>query len=142
MTWQTHVTIGVNSLWLPVLFLPRLPIYELGALAICAVVGALLPDLDAVESKVKHLKVGKMKPFRLPSEMAYQAFGHRGVMHSLLGWSVLAVLLLLLIPWLGWAGWLGLQLGYLSHLMADSCTRSGILLSFLINSSSIFFPRF
>lgn len=104
-------------------------------------VGALLPDLDAVESKVKHLKVGEMKPFRLPSEMAYEAFGHRGVMHSLLGWSVLAVLLLLSIPWLGWAGWVGLQLGYLSHLMADSCTRNGIPFFFPAQQQFYLLPK-
>ena len=141
MNWQTHTTIGINSLWLSSLFPSGRYDYDLGALVICAMVGALLPDLDAVESKIKHLKVGKMKPFRLPSEMAYQTFGHRGAMHSLIGWGVLALMLLLLIPWIGWGGWLGLQLGYLSHLLADSCTRSGIPLFFPKQSRFFLLPK-
>lgn len=69
MRWPTHALFGINSLWL----LSPLPLemsgYDWGTLAAIAAFGALLPDLDASESKIKHLKLAgtQIKPFILPA---------------------------------------------------------------------------
>ena len=88
MTWPTHALLGINSLWL-LAFIPRrttsYTTWE--RLAACAVLGALLPDLDASESKIKHLKIlgTNFKPFLLPAQIVHRTDGHRGLLHSFLG---------------------------------------------------------
>ncbi|MDQ3813388.1 MAG: metal-dependent hydrolase [Armatimonadota bacterium] len=63
MTWPTHALLGINSLWL----LSPLPTevigYYTGTLAAVAACGALLPDLDASQSQIKHLQFVGIKPF-------------------------------------------------------------------------------
>ena len=49
---------------------------------VSAAFGALLPDLDASESKVKHLGVVGVEPFMQPATTLHQALGHRGMLHS------------------------------------------------------------
>jgi inner membrane protein len=128
MRWDTHVLFGVNSIWLFSLIPLDVTSHSIGALAACASLGALLPDLDAAESKIKYVRVAGASPFMLPSRAAHQLFGHRGVLHSLLAVGVLAVVVVPSVLWLGWDWELGaaLVLGYSSHLMADACTKSGI----------------
>lgn len=55
MTWPTHSLIGINFLWLLTPLPPGTLAYDMGTLAAVTVLGALLPDLDASESKIKHL---------------------------------------------------------------------------------------
>lgn len=50
-----------------------------------AVVGALVPDLDATESKIKHVRVMGIKPFVPVYRAINREFGHRGLLHSLWG---------------------------------------------------------
>lgn len=71
MTWPTHTLLGINTLWLLAPLPPELLAYDFGVLAACAALGALLPDLDASESKIKHLKVPgtKLKLFLLPAQV-------------------------------------------------------------------------
>jgi len=91
-----------------------------------AALGALLPDLDASESKVKYLQVGGIRPFAPFSILAHRDLGHRGLLHSpymLMGVGLLAAGLSV---WWGWLPSLALWLGYASHLALDGCTRSGI----------------
>lgn len=57
MTWPTHTLLGVNMLWLLTPLPPESIGYNFGTLAACAALGALLPDLDAPQSKIKHLKL-------------------------------------------------------------------------------------
>lgn len=116
---------GINSLWLVLPLLLVLNAPNIGALTAVAAFGALLQDLDAADSKVKHLSFGGVKPFAIPAKVAYRA-GHRGMLHSLLGWGLASVVMLPVGLYLGWPGWGGLMLGYGSHLLADSCTRTGI----------------
>lgn len=52
-------------------------------------------------------------------------FGHRGALHSLLGWGIASLVFLPLGLWSGNAA-LALSLGYGSHIVADACTKSGI----------------
>ncbi len=103
-------------------------IQSFGALAALAGLGALLPDVDAQESKVKHLQVVKgVEPFALPSLLFHRLLGHRGLTHSLLGWAVVAVVIGLPVGFsFGWLPASALLLGYGSHLLLDSMTKHGI----------------
>lgn len=124
MTWRTHFIGGIASLWL----LPLGAAYWSVALAIVfASVGSLLPDLDARESKLSNIQVGGITPLKPAAYALNRRIGHRGVMHSLLGLLFVAIVLgislgLFLDPLAG----VGLVLGYLSHLLLDACTKSGI----------------
>ncbi len=131
MTWRTHVLAGVGNLWL----LEALPggltagvgPGNAGLLAAVAALGALLPDLDAADSKARHLRVGGVAPLLLPSLVLHRAFGHRGLLHSALGLVLFGLLACLpLALWFGWQPPLALWLGYASHLAADACTRTGV----------------
>ncbi len=131
MRWHTHALCGIASLWL-LAPLPQSPTVDYGVLSACAAFGALLPDLDAAESKIKHLPVGTVAPFALPAQLLYRTLGHRGLLHSLWGLAAFAVLALP-VAWLwDWRPWAAVTLGYASHLAADACTKSGI---------PLFYPR-
>jgi len=136
MTGRTHVVGGIASLWLlqfiPTALLPEGDIMSrLGMLAGVAALGALLPDLDAHDSKLQRLSVGGIAPFVLPARLLHHALGHRGLLHSALG---LCLVVLLFGPplaaFLGWQAPFALLLGYASHLLLDGCTRSGIPLRY------------
>ena len=126
MTWSTHAILGINTLWLFEI-LPQGPDpLNVGILAAVAAFGALLPDLDASQSKIKYLSISGLKPFYLPSEALHRWLGHRGLLHSLLGLGIVTLLVLPLAVWWGWTVPLALLLGYASHLAADACTRFGV----------------
>jgi inner membrane protein len=146
MMWRTHVMAGINTLWLlqplPVALNPE----TLLPLATAATLGALLPDLDAKESKIKSLQWQGVRPFAPLSGLVYETLGHRGPLHSLGGLMItgaLAIgggwLMAGLWPHMLWGGSAGegllrgvaLTLGYASHLAADACTRSGIQLLYI-----------
>ena len=97
MTWRTHALVGVNSLWL-LGIVPQSVGFSsdagnIGLLAAAAAFGALLPDLDAQQSRIKHLSPGwGFEPFFLPSVLLHQAFGHRGLLHSALGLALFSAL--------------------------------------------------
>ncbi len=134
MTGRTHLVGGVASLWL----LTPLTLNSstgdagsIGLVAAAAALGALLPDLDARDSLVKRLKIGEIAPFALPALLLYRTLGHRGLLHSALGLLLAALVAgLPLSVWLGWSAGGGLMLGYLSHLLLDACTPSGIPLRY------------
>lgn len=126
MQWRTHILAGASSLWL-LNALPGGITPDLFPLCLClAAFGALLPDLDANESKIKHLAVAGIQPFALPAQAIYQQFGHRGFFHSSSALVLTSLLSLPVIAYFGWQPWLALTLGYASHLAADACTVSGI----------------
>ena len=132
MTWSTHALFGVNSVrllaWLP----SEILVYDVGTLAAVAMLGSLLPDLDASESKIKHLKLPgtQFKPFLLPAQFIHHSDEHRGLLHSLWGVGLAAFCAAPLAVWIGWAPGAALVLGYASHLLADSVTKSGIRLRY------------
>ncbi len=130
MTWPTHSLIGINSLWLLAPLPPELLGYDIGTLAVCAVLGSLLPDLDAPESKIKHLKIPgtKFKPFLLPAQIVSRTDQHRGLLHSLWGLGMAFMIVIPATFWIGWAPSVALLLGYASHLLGDAATKSGIRL--------------
>jgi inner membrane protein len=126
MMGRTHALIGVSSLWL-LAFLPNvLTTDNLAPLAACAALGALLPDLDAQSSMVKHLSVARIQPFAPFASILSRDLGHRGATHSLLGLAVFSALTLPLAFLWPWPAWAALCCGYASHLAADACTKSGI----------------
>ena len=128
MMGRTHILLGLSSLWL----LEPWPVHfpESFALAVAgAVVGSLLPDLDAGHSLLQSVQVAGLRPLALPGMAFHRLFGHRGALHSLLALGVVALVALPLLdvdPLL----WLGLLLGYESHLVGDACTRHGVPLLF------------
>jgi inner membrane protein len=150
VTWRTHALVGINSLWLLVGSdsLSVLPAglapdpATIGLLAATAAFGALLPDLDAAQSKIKSLSPGGgIAPFVLPATLLHRAFGHRGLLHSGLG--LLGFGLLVAWPlssWWGAAASLALWLGSASHLAADACTRTGIPLLFPLRRRVFLLP--
>ncbi len=102
----------------------------MGTLAACAVLGALLPDLDASESKIKHLKIlgTNFKPFLLPAQVVHRTDQHRGLLHSVRGIGMITFVSAPLLLWIGWAPVMALVLGYASSLLGDAATKSGIRL--------------
>ncbi len=126
MMGRTHAVAGAVSLWVlkdvPGLFTPE----TLTPLTLFAVLGALLPDLDASESQIKRLAFAGIAPFAPLAVLLNRTLGHRGFLHSLLGWGVASVLFApLALAWnVGLP--LALSLGYASHIAADACTKSGI----------------
>ena len=84
----------------------------------CAIIGSLLPDVDFPKSSI-----GRMMPFAsIPIE---RRWGHRTITHSLLCMLALSVVTLPLLAWQS-ARYAAIILGYMSHLIADSATKSGV----------------
>lgn len=126
MTWRTHTLAGVSSIWLLALVPHGLTPYTLATSALAAAFGSLLPDLDAAESKIKHLRIAGITPLAPVAVLFHRGLGHRGLLHSLAGLSLVAMASLFLIPAFGWQTVAALIAGYASHLTADALTRSGI----------------
>ncbi len=110
----SHMVVGA-ALWAVTARAGGLEPAEPAALSI-ALAGSLLPDIDHPQSWAGR----KMRVVSVPLSMLV---GHRGVTHSLL--AVVAALAVL--AGLGDAGpWAPLAVGYLSHLLADALTPSGV----------------
>jgi inner membrane protein len=127
MTWRTHVMGGLASLWIMQILPFGVDSTALALSAIFSVLGSLLPDLDARESKLSNVQILGVTPLKPVASLLYKRLGHRGAMHSALALIVLSILVgvplgLFLSPFAG----LGLALGYLSHLLLDASTKSGI----------------
>lgn len=113
MRARSHVVIGCAA-WAGLTSLGGLPLEPVG-LGL-ATLGALLPDIDH-----PHSWVGRRLPWlSLPLSAL---LGHRGVTHSLL--AVGLGLGLLLVQGAGWLA-APIVLGYLSHILADGLTNSGV----------------
>lgn len=86
--------------------------------ATASAAGALLPDVDHPGSSFGR----RIKPISL---LISAIFGHRGITHSLLAAMALGLLLFFKVELMpDWA--LGLVIGYLSHLIGDWMTPSGV----------------
>jgi len=91
MTWRTHVPFGISTRWLLAPLPPEIVQDKMGVLAAAAAPGALIPDLDSSESKIKHLKMPNthIKPFMLPALIVNRSDQHRGLLHSLTGFGMI-----------------------------------------------------
>jgi inner membrane protein len=78
---------------------------------------SLLPDIDAIKSKIS----SKVKPL---SWLINFFIGHRGLMHSILVPVILYLLLFLIRMDIA----IAISFGYLSHLLLDCFTVSGVKL--------------
>lgn len=114
MMAASHVAVGA-ALWAVVAKLGGGNPADPQALA-AAALGSLLPDIDHPGSWAGR----KLKIISVPLSAVV---GHRGVTHSAL--AVLGCLAALMGMGLGW-GAAPIAIGYLSHLMADSLTPSGV----------------
>ncbi len=130
MRGSTHAVIGANVVWIPLVFGMTVQPWFVGVGALAA----LLPDLDASESKIKHLTVGgyightrvRIKPFAPIAMIFSSIFGHRGPLHSLFALEVLSFGASFLIPYTSLSLWWVIMLGYASHLASDALTKAGI----------------
>lgn len=106
MKWQTHLAGGlaVGAL-----------VSTTPAAIIISGISALLPDIDKFNSKM-----GRAAP--VLSILINIIFGHRGFLHSLLAAGLIYLLTLKLLP----AYALYCLAGYLSHLLLDCLTPSGV----------------
>jgi inner membrane protein len=80
------------------------------------VAGSLLPDIDEPNSYVGRRSFGM-------SSKVKEAFGHRGMTHSLLVWSVIALVVAFQSPSLFSIGFV---LGYLFHIIEDFFSVQGV----------------
>jgi inner membrane protein len=97
---------------------------------VLAVVGSLLPDLDAEHAALSEWgwtgSLGKLRPFRPLADVASH-LPHRGPTHSAWAlWVVAAGVSPPLAALVGWPTALALPCGYASHVLLDMCTVSGV----------------
>ncbi len=131
MTWRTHITFGLTFTIFGFTIL-SLPFNPFGI--IIAAFGALFPDLDASESKIKNLKLFKkkgllslIKPFEVLGFIFNKTFGHRGALHSLLGLAGFSFIAYLVSNYFGEPiFFIYFSLGFLSHLISDMLTKAGV----------------
>lgn len=120
MQARNHVPFAMATFWLFAIATDR-PIDAFGTMA--AAIGGLLPDLDHPESVL-----GRRVP--IVSVPLARLFGHRGMTHSLFAVVILLMALVALTTMYPWGGvsWLvpPLIIGYLSHILGDSMTPSGV----------------
>jgi inner membrane protein len=127
----THSIIGLLSAAAINYIQPYVP-QDMLALAFvpgCAIVGALLPDIDHNVSRIRHA-TGTARgqgPLAIPGWLGgiLSAIlgGHRGFTHTALALG--------LLTWLLWRWWpgpfvLAFLIGYASHLIADAFTDVGV----------------
>ncbi len=126
MLGRTHALIGaLASSWL---LSPLVPRELVAPVLICGALGALLPDLDSPRSLLTAWQVAGVSPLQPLARVINRTFGHRGALHSLVGWSIasLGFIALGALPFWNIAASFALSLGYLSHLAADASTKTGI----------------
>jgi inner membrane protein len=147
MMGRTHALLGFNCLWLlegvgsaSSILGGGSPLADAGRFTLCAIavtLGSLLPDLDAPASLLQGVSLGGIRPVAPVAWMLHRQFGHRGFLHSLPALGLLAILTALIGGATGsfdfWI-WLALCLGYLSHLLGDACTKSGVPLFWRIGA--------
>ena len=141
MNWRTHAVVGANALWVLPLVHQSLDASILFLLP-SAVVGALLPDIDAHGSgaKVHYVAGGVLGAFR--GLFFGKLLGHRGLFHSLS-----MALVLFLIAWSFTheqypSAALVFAIGYITHIIIDGFnTGVGYLFPFWLKRFALV-PRF
>jgi Predicted membrane-bound metal-dependent hydrolases len=138
MTGKTHAIGGLTTLWL----LPLAAVDSFGVAAAFAVLGALLPDLDAPISELSATRILGVRPLVPVAIVVNRLLGHRGVLHALPGLFVCT----LVCWWLVFIGWYipaaAMLLGFMSHLALDACTISGIPFLYPFKKSRHLLPAY
>ncbi|HEY0075473.1 MAG TPA: metal-dependent hydrolase [Abditibacteriaceae bacterium] len=157
MMGRTHLLLGLNALWLlegmgsvvMTMGMPAplaeplglaVPLGNAERFVLCtglAMLGALLPDLDAASSLLQSASIKGVQPLVPLGQVLHRRYGHRGFLHSLSALGRVGILsspLLLLDLSLWFWPWVSLLLGYLSHLLGDACTKSGVPLFWKANA--------
>ncbi|MBB3905825.1 metal-dependent hydrolase [Anoxybacteroides rupiense] len=113
MRYHTHVvtSLCIGAAIASQTSLPFTISYTAGIIA-----GSLLPDIDEPKSYVGRRSLGAAQKVK-------QAFGHRGMTHSLFVWAVLALIIMLESPSVFARG---LVLGYLLHILEDFLSVQGV----------------
>jgi membrane-bound metal-dependent hydrolase YbcI (DUF457 family) len=119
MQGHSHIVVGASAAVICNSFIhfayPALSI-PFGIVVLANVIGSLGPDIDADESRIRHMTgtarsdgcMGKLVSILMPH--------HRGWIHS----PVLACLFFAFAMWLGWDWVLAASIGWASHILADN----------------------
>ncbi|ELS02723.1 putative membrane-bound metal-dependent hydrolase [Xenococcus sp. PCC 7305] len=120
MTARSHIPFAMCLWWIFSLVMGY-PIT--GHSSVIAGIGGLMPDLDHPKSAL-----GRRIP--LVSDTISALFGHRGITHSLLAVGVMILVLMSITtkPEYQELNWMvaPLCIGYISHIIGDSLTPSGV----------------
>jgi membrane-bound metal-dependent hydrolase YbcI (DUF457 family) len=125
MQGHSHIIVGASAAVIANSFLhfftlppdqPPLKVIPLGIVIIANVLGSLGPDLDADESRIRHMTntarsdgcIGKLVSIIMPH--------HRGWIHS----PILAAALVALAMWLRWDWAVAASIGWAAHILADN----------------------
>ena len=113
MKGSTHLLIAIIF---ALFFIPFFSFVHYVVFSVLFLFAALLPDIDHPGSMLGK----KLWPF---SSLISLFFGHRGLFHS-----IFVPILFLFLGWYFQILWMGLAFacGYMSHLLADSLTLSGV----------------
>ena len=114
MRYYTHLAF---SFLIGILIIKTLSIQNQILFIILFMLASLLPDIDELKSKVSN----KVKPL---AHLIHFVLGHRGLMHSI--WTPIILYLLIFMFNINIA--IAISFGYLSHLILDCLTPSGIKL--------------
>ena len=122
MMARSHMPFAMATWWLVAAAIGH-PITGYSSLA--ASLGGLLPDIDHPESVVG-------RRVRLISVPLSAIFGHRGFTHSLLAVALIG-LLVTQVPLYGQSWWVPICVGYLSHILGDALSASGVPLLYPVS---------
>lgn len=138
MTARTHDLFAFTSLTIAVVYFPIPAMTLATAIAVFGsnFLGGMFPDLDNSTAKIwEQIRGGRVIGKIIPPLLG----GHRYITHSLVGMMVVGWLLKLGLNYLGQIilvdmtmVWWGFMLGMLSHLVADSLTKEGVMWLFPI----------
>ena len=129
MTAPTHITFGLLTV-AGSFSLFSLPLHRNLPAIVCAIIGSVLPDVDSPNSYI-----GRVLPYAsIPIE---RQWGHRTITHSLLCLLALSVMIWPLLIWQP-ACYSAVLLGYMSHIVADCATKSGVPLFYPHPAACVF----
>ena len=129
MTAPTHITFGLLTV-AGSFSLFSLPLHRNLPAIVCAIIGSVLPDVDSPNSYI-----GRVLPYAsIPIE---RQWGHRTITHSLLCLLALPFIIWPLLIWQP-ACYSAVLLGYMSHIVADCATKSGVPLFYPHPAACVF----
>lgn len=120
----THIALGAITSYAAAKQLTNVQLQQLLMLG-AGVVGSLLPDIDHPRSFLGR----RLWFISIPLS---NLIGHRGITHSIIGIAAMAAAIWYALTRLNWhPGYsvpivIGAAIGYISHVVADYCTPSGV----------------